>query len=84
MGGQAYVYRVRGVNAVGGGQWAVAKCSGRNDRAPDAPELTATVISTSEILLSWTKPNGNGTDIDGYEVRQWNPDVQPTQGFSSH
>ena len=48
-----------------------AKCSGQ-DRAPDAPVLTATVISTSEILLSWTKPNGNGTDIDGYEVRQWN------------
>ncbi len=35
---------------------------------PSAPTLTATVISSSQINLSWTTPNNGGSSITGYKI----------------
>ena len=41
--------------------------------APAPPVLTATALSDTEILLEWNVPTSNGSTIDGYDIRQWNP-----------
>ena len=65
-------YRVRAVNNSGGGPWARA-IVGVPARAPSAPDLTATALSSTEILLQWNIPLNNGSDIDGFEIQQWAP-----------
>ena len=35
---------------------------------PNAPTLTATVISSSQVNLSWTTPSNGGSSITGYKI----------------
>ena len=75
-GGTRYVYRVRAINSAGEGPWTVpneAAADSTVARNPDKPILTATAVGDTEILLEWNVPNGNGTPITGYDIRQWNP-----------
>ena len=78
-GGSMYEYRVRAVNGHGAGAWS-GDPSGTPTRAevparaPAAPMLTATALGMDEILLEWTIPQDNGTEIGGFSIQQWNPD----------
>ena len=74
-GGSTFVYRVRAVNGSGAGGWSAASSAVTVDaRSPAAPMLTATAAGDDEIMLQWMKPEGNGTDIDGYAIQRWDPD----------
>jgi hypothetical protein len=66
----AWVYRLRAVNGSGGGEWADMRIL-VPARAPNAPVLTGRAISPTEILLEWTVPFANATDIHGYDIRKW-------------
>ncbi len=66
-------YQVQAVNSSGGGAWARASVP-VPARAPSPPVLTATALSDTEILLEWSKPIANGSNIDGYEVQMWDGD----------
>ena len=72
-----YVYRVRAINSAGASSWSAVEADDAATtvaRDPGTPMLNATAIGSNEILLEWTKPDGNGTTIEGYEVVQWDPD----------
>ena len=44
-------------------------------RDPDAPALTASVLSATEVLLQWNIPASNGTPITGFDPSsQWDPE----------
>ena len=66
-----WVYRVRAVNSNGEGEWSAVYLADVPARAPSAPVLTATALSDEEVLLEWNVPSGNGTTIDGYDIRMW-------------
>ncbi|MGV3719337.1 MAG: fibronectin type III domain-containing protein [Actinomycetota bacterium] len=56
--GTSYCFRVRGVNASGGGEWSVITCP------PVGPTgLTAQAISESEIVLTWEDRSDNESDF---------------------
>ena len=77
-GGTRYVYRVRAINSAGESPWTVPDAAAADStvaRDPDAPMLTASAVSESEIVLEWNKPNGNGSDVTDYEIQQWSPDI---------
>ena len=74
-GGKRYVYRVRAINAVGSGAWSADFSQTTDTRPPDAPELTATALSNTEILLEWNVPADNGTPFTGFSIQQWDPDL---------
>lgn len=48
---------------------------------PDAPVLTATVISSSQINLSWTTPDNNGSALDAYVLQV--STTSSTTGFAN-
>ena len=73
-GNKRYVYRVRAVNSVGDGQWSTEEGATTAARAPDAPALTASVLSATEVLLQWNIPASNGTVIASFDIRQWDPE----------
>ena len=74
-GASMYEYRVRAVNGNGAGEWSsVSSLVNVPARAPDAPMLSATAVGTDEILLEWTIPQNNGTEITGFSIQQWDPD----------
>ena len=61
-----------------GWRWRIFNPNGwyrRTRGAPDAPTLTATAVSASEILLEWNVPADNGTPILGFVIQQWDPTV---------
>src|SRR3990172_7922309 len=47
---------------------------------PDKPALTATVISASQVNLSWTTPSNGGSPITGYKIEY---KIIPTPGTYS-
>jgi len=47
---------------------------------PDKPTLTATVISASQVNLSWTTPSNGGSPITGYKIEY---KIIPTPGTYS-
>ena len=49
------------------------RCRHRFPEPPDAPALTASVLSATEVLLQWNIPASNGTTIAGFDIRQWVP-----------
>ena len=46
------------------------------DVVPDAPTLTATANGSSEINLSWTKPDGKGAPITEYELEYYSDEYE--------
>ena len=38
---------------------------------PDRPILTSTPLSSTQIQLSWTEPEANGSPINHYELEVW-------------
>ena len=64
-----YWYRMRARNSVGWGKWSEKVWeSTESAGVPSAPTLTALVRGSTEVSLSWTKPDGNGARIDNYEL----------------
>lgn len=49
--------------------------------APDAPVLTATTASSSQINLSWTTPDNNGSALDAYVLQV--STTSSTTGFAN-
>ncbi len=64
--GTAYGVRVAALNAVGNGPSSTVVTS-TPGAVPDAPTLSATASST-EVILTWTVPNNNGSAITDYDV----------------
>ena len=80
LGGTMYAYRVRAVSGKGAGDWSDASdVVDVTARAPDAPVLTATTTSSSDILLDWTVPANNGSTITGYML-EWS--LEEGSGFA--
>ncbi len=72
-----YRYQVRAVNGSGAGAWSAASDSVVVPaRAPDKPTLTATELGMDEIMLRWNIPENNGTEITGFDIRQWDPSTE--------
>ena len=70
-GGSTIEYRVRAVNGSGAGEWSDELQQTVSNRPAAAPMLTATAVGDDEILLQWTIPEDNGTEIQGFEIQQW-------------
>ena len=76
-GDSTFSYRVRAVNGSGAGAWSEAGTATVGARIADAPMLTATAVGDDEIMLQWNIPGNNGTPITGFEIQQWDPDLDP-------
>ena len=63
--GQLRPYRVRAVNTFGiPGPWSMPTLT-----LPDAPgDFTAAQLSDGVVELAWTRPDGNGAEITGYDI----------------
>ncbi len=69
-----YNYRVSAINAIGTSSASTAANATTNN-VPGAPTaLSATVISSTQIDLSWTAPASNGgSSITGYKIERESP-----------
>ena len=83
-GGTTKHYRIRAVNANGGGQWSVTRSARTDAGGPDAPALTLTVVGDNQIDLSWTVPADNGSAIRGYWVERSVDGDEPWERLSSN
>ena len=68
-----YYYRVRARNSEGPGPWSD---HGSNmvsvlARAPVAPVITAVVLGTDSIRITWTEPESFGSAITSYRLQRW-------------
>ena len=70
--GDTRYYRIRANTRVGTPQWSVGPdhATTLTDVIPAAPVLTARATGALEIELSWTKPDGRGFPITGYEWQE--------------
>jgi hypothetical protein len=65
----SYSFTVRAVNALGEGSQSSAASATTSNIVPNAPTITATAVSTSQINISITPPASNGgTAITSYKV----------------
>ncbi len=83
-GGTTRHYRIRAVNANGGGQWSATRNARTDAGGPDAPVLTLTVAGDNQIDLSWTVPADNGSSIRGYWVERSVDGDEPWERLSSN
>ena len=82
-GGTTKHYRIRAVNANGGGQWSASRNARTDAGGPDAPVLTLTVVDDNQIDLSWTVPANNGSSIRGYWVERSADGDEPWERLTS-
>ena len=75
--GTAYFYRVAAVNSQGTGAYSPYLPTATSNDVPAAPVLSATVLSTESIRLTWTVPAANGNPITDYNLVRWDPDAEP-------
>ena len=70
--GDTRYYRIRANTGVGTAQWSVGPdhATTLTDVIPAAPVLTVRATGALEIELSWTKPDGRGSPITGYEWQE--------------
>ena len=69
--GTSYIFRVAATNAVGTGLFSSASNYITTWNVPGTPTgLTATVTSSSQINLSWSKPSDGGTPITDYKIER--------------
>jgi hypothetical protein len=68
--GQAYYVKIRGVNALGGGNEFGPITTGTTpSTVPNAPtNVSGTNYADSQSVVSWTAPADNGAAITGYKV----------------
>ena len=76
-----YAYRVRALNSSGPSPWSTTADATTDARDPGTPMLEATSVGATEILLEWNVPDGNGTDLTGFEIQQWDPDEGTSGGW---
>ena len=68
--GDERYYQLRARNRAGWSEWSVAAFAITYTGTPAAPSLTTEVNGTTEIKLSWTKPDDRGRFIDRYELEE--------------
>ena len=69
--GTTHYYIVRAVNDHGPGDWSQVWSDTTDSGDIEAPTLTATQRSTTEIQLTWNVPAANGNTITGYTLQRW-------------
>jgi len=71
-GNTTYTYRVSAINSVGTSTPSTETSATTLTTAPNSPTgLTATVVSSTQINLSWTAPsNTGGSPITGYKIEK--------------
>ena len=69
-GGTTHRYRVRAVNAEGGGAWSAARSVTISAQAPGKTDLSFGDTTDNSITLTWTVPEDNGSRISGYRVER--------------
>lgn len=74
--GAKYYYRVKAVNSVGSSAYTAEAGATTSANAADPTALSASILSTSAIVLSWTD---NSTNETGFQVER---SLSPTTGFS--
>lgn len=67
--GDERYYRLRAHNSAGWGEFSEPVSTFTLTAVPAAPSLTARANGTSEIKLSWTKPDDRGSDILWYDLQ---------------
>ena len=69
--GKTLTYRVSAINSGGAGIPSITEeVTTPAPAAPDAPTVTATAASHTQINVSWTKPADNGSAITGYVLQR--------------
>lgn len=63
-----YHYRMRSRNSVGWGAWSDTVSGTTEGAVPAAPTLTAQANGSTEVKLSWTRPDSGGSRIIDYEL----------------
>jgi hypothetical protein len=71
--GVTYTFKVKARNAFGFSAFS-APVAILAAATPDQPTAPTTTVSGSDILVSWTEPNDNGSPILGYKLFFKNPD----------
>ena len=68
-----YYYRVRARNSEGPGPWSDHGSNAVSvlARAPVAPVITAVVLGTDSIRITWTEPESFGSAIISYRLQRW-------------
>ena len=61
-------YQLRAQNRAGWSEWSQPASATTLTGVPAAPGLTARSSGSSEIKLSWTKPDDRGSDIQVYQI----------------
>ncbi len=75
--GAEYHYRMRARNSAGWGPWSETVWdSTERNVVPDAPSLTVTANGSSEINLSWNRPDGNGAPVTEYELEYYDDEYE--------
>ena len=69
--GTSYSYLILATNGAGPSQESSPVTVQTMAGVPGSLTLTATTVSSSQIRLSWTEPNANGSPIDHYELEVW-------------
>ena len=67
--GTTYQLRVRAENENGWGPWTALPVKGTPVGAPAAPTTPTVTTGDEELTVNWIVPRGNGSTIDGYDVR---------------
>ena len=75
--GTKYYYRVRAINSKGGGLWSAYAPGTTTAGNPDAPVLNATATGMTTVRLTWTVPDYNGANVDGYVLQKWDSTASP-------
>ena len=65
----AYQVQVRASNSAGDGAWSTAVSGTPAITAPFAPAAPTLQTDYQALVVSWTEPNDNGSDITDYDVQ---------------
>ena len=68
--GDARYYQLRARNRAGWSDFSPVASTATLTGVPAAPSLTARANGSTEIKLTWTKPDDRGSDITGYEIQE--------------
>ena len=69
--GTTYSYRLNAMNSADTSEWTAPVTLQTMPGVPGKPDLTPTIISSTEIRLTWTAPVENGSPINRYELEVW-------------